>query len=44
MALLQEGDSNNVVTFFYDGGAMKKAIAISYRHFIFFPFSLVLLV
>ncbi len=35
----EKGDGNNVVTFFYgNGGAVKKVMAISYRHLFSFSF------
>jgi hypothetical protein len=38
-----EGDGNNVIAFFYGGGVVKKVMATS-GLFLFFPFSVVLLV
>jgi hypothetical protein len=37
----EEGDDNNVITFFYGSGVMKKAMAVGYRRLL--PFFLFLL-
>jgi len=38
----KEGDGNNVIAFFYDGGAVKKMIVVSYNRFLPFFIFLVL--